>query len=53
MSGRAAMSSPSRCSRSKRKNTRPAALPASEANWIVLKEVMPSGPTPTTMGSYV
>jgi hypothetical protein len=28
------------------KNTSPAALPASDANWIMLKEVMPSGPTP-------
>jgi hypothetical protein len=32
--------------RSNRKKTRPAALPASDASWIMLKEVMPSGPTP-------
>jgi hypothetical protein len=28
------------------KNTSPAALPASDAAWIMLKEVMPSGKTP-------
>jgi hypothetical protein len=36
-------SSPSRCRRSNRKKTRPAALPACDASWIMLNEVMPSG----------
>ena len=46
ISGRAATSSPSRCRRSKMKNTSPAALPASDAAWIMPNEVMPSGKTP-------
>jgi acyl-coenzyme A synthetase/AMP-(fatty) acid ligase len=32
--------------RSNRQNTSPAALPVSEAAWIMLKAVTPSGPTP-------
>jgi hypothetical protein len=43
ISGWALTSSPSRCKRSKKKNTSPAALPASDAAWIMLNEVMPSG----------
>ena len=35
-----------RCRRSNRKNTSPAALPAADAAWIMLNEVMPPGPTP-------
>jgi len=36
----------SRCRRSNGKKTRPVALPASDASWIMLNDVMPSGPTP-------
>jgi hypothetical protein len=43
MSGRAPTSSPTRCNRSKMKNTSPAASPASDAAWIMPNEVMPSG----------
>jgi hypothetical protein len=46
ISGRAAIASPSRYRRSNRKNTSPAALPASDAAWIKLKEVTPSGRRP-------
>ena len=35
-----------RCRRSNRKKTSAAALPLSDASWIMLKEVMPSGKTP-------
>ena len=37
--------------RSNRKNTSPTALPLSEAAWIMLKEVMPSGRTPRSSPS--
>jgi hypothetical protein len=39
-------SMPSRCSRSKMKYTSPAALPVSDAAWIMLNDVMPSEKTP-------
>ena len=46
ISGIAPMSSPSRFSRSKMKYASPAALPASDAVWIIPNDVVPSGKTP-------
>jgi hypothetical protein len=46
ISGREQRFSPSRYRRSKRKKTSAAALPLSDAAWIILNEVMSSGRTP-------
>jgi hypothetical protein len=46
ISGWAPTPSLPRCRELKKKNTSPVALPASDAAWIMLKEVMPSRKMP-------